>query len=83
MSDTPIVDKAKGHYDASGCWRFKDDGDSVPVELAEQLERDRARLIEALNEYVLADEFGNGPAPGNECPRLRRARAVLSSLEAK
>lgn len=39
------------------------------------------KLVDALRDYVLADEFANGPAPENECPRLRNARALLAELE--
>lgn len=75
---TPLTDAELFICD-TGVW----ESTVVEGEFARSLERDRARLVEALAGYVQADEFANGAPPFNECPRLRRARALLASLEPK
>lgn len=53
MSDTPRTDKERGYVDGSGCWKYSENGDEVPVWLAEELESENAdlkRQVEKANE---------------------------------
>ena len=48
MSDTPRTDKQAGYPDGSGCWKYTELGLYVDADFARQLERENARLQEAL-----------------------------------
>ncbi len=49
--NTPITDASAGYEDGSGCWKYKPSGELVYADLARQLERDRARLLEVVNAF--------------------------------
>ena len=48
MSDTPRTDAEAGYDDASGCWKYREDGPYVDADFARQLERENAALREKM-----------------------------------
>ena len=80
--NTPITDAEAGYEDGSGCWKYRPNGAYVPADLARQLERDRARLLEALK--LCQSSLQKLSFADDETTKARNAAyRVLASLEIK
>jgi hypothetical protein len=80
MSDTPRTDEEAGHYDDSGCWRWRKNGETVPTEFAQQLERELAKSTEELNDIKYAIKAAQQPHSDEvhcSCCALLRAELTM------